>query len=272
LPEIRLQGSGISGKRWVAHLCGIDEVWRGDLDGNGKSDYVISSLGPYFNGRTTPPFSLSILLMDEGGLPVPFFTTVFHGENGMAVKNLVDLDHDGRAELLISTYDELASDPLAGTFSSGHWVTQLYRFRSLRAEEFSGTLGGMHFPFVHAWTYADHDPKRTPQPITDPILREHGTGTKADWQTVIRGRKESQLIINPVAGCNSIGDSLETIVYERSSRREIAFANLWTSASEKLMAAIRRDGASVQLGGIDKRKDETACSVKLIWATAKSSK
>ena len=74
--EVRLSGVGKSGKRWVAHLSGLDEVWRGDLDGNGTQDYVFFGSGPYFNGRTTPVFSLTILLMDNKGLPVPFFTEI----------------------------------------------------------------------------------------------------------------------------------------------------------------------------------------------------
>ena len=119
--EARLRGVGKSGKQWEAHIFGLDEVWRADMDGNGTQDYVLFAAGPYFNGRTTPLFSLSILLMAPDGLPVPFFTVVYHGENGAGIKHLVDLSHDGHSELLIGTYDEIASDPLVGPFCSGHW-------------------------------------------------------------------------------------------------------------------------------------------------------
>jgi hypothetical protein len=86
--EVRLRGMGRSGKTWEAHIFDLDEVWRADLDGNGTQDYVFFAGGPYFNGRTTPPFSLSILLMDREGMPVPFFTVVYHGENGAGIKHL----------------------------------------------------------------------------------------------------------------------------------------------------------------------------------------
>jgi hypothetical protein len=43
--------AGKSGKRWEAHFRSMDEVWRGDLDGNGTPDYVFFGAGPYFNGR-----------------------------------------------------------------------------------------------------------------------------------------------------------------------------------------------------------------------------
>jgi len=86
---VRLRGAGTHGKRWEAHMCCLDEVWRGDLDGNRTQDYIFFAAGPRFNGRTTPPFSLSILLMDHDGLPVPFFTVVYKGENGDGIKHLV---------------------------------------------------------------------------------------------------------------------------------------------------------------------------------------
>ena len=117
------------------------DVWRADLDGNGTQDYVFFGGGPFFNGRMTPLYSMTILQMDSQGLPVPFFTVMYHGENGEAIKHLLDLDHDGRPELLISSYDENVSDPRVGGFCSGHWVNQLYRFRSLGVEEIRGAVG-----------------------------------------------------------------------------------------------------------------------------------
>src|SRR6266403_1531914 len=63
--EVVLRGVGKSGKRWEAHIFDLDEVWRADLDGNGTQDYVFFGSGPYLNGRTTPMYSISILLMDR---------------------------------------------------------------------------------------------------------------------------------------------------------------------------------------------------------------
>ncbi len=134
-------------------MCCPDEIWRADLDGNGTQDYILTGGGPNYNGRTTPMFSITVLLMDSQGLPGPFFTALYHGENGKGIKHLVDLTNDGRAELLISNYDENTSDPRVGPFCSGHWTTLLYRFKNLAAEELRGTFGGLRFPFIHAWTY-----------------------------------------------------------------------------------------------------------------------
>src|SRR5215831_20621635 len=42
--EVRLRGSGKSGKRWEAPLAGLDEVWRADLDGNGTHGEAITAI------------------------------------------------------------------------------------------------------------------------------------------------------------------------------------------------------------------------------------
>jgi len=101
-PEVTIRGRGKSGMTWTVRLCGacFNEVWRADLDGNGKQDYVIFGAGPCHNGRTTPLSSMSFLVMDSDGMPVPFFTVIYHGEG--AINNLIQVD--GKAHLLISRY------------------------------------------------------------------------------------------------------------------------------------------------------------------------
>ena len=270
--EVRLRGAGKSGKKWEAHIFGLDEVWRADLDANGTQDYVFFASGPLFNGRMTPLFSLSVLLMDREGLPVPFFTVVYKGEHGDGIKHLVDLNHDGHAELLISSYDEGVSDPLAGVFGSGHWTTQLYWFKDFGAEELRGTVGGIGFPFIHAWTYRGTyrmDPQSPRLPIQPAVLYERGTSKQPKAITTIRKPSSEgggMFAIDPVAGCKAVRVSV--VVYDRPNVREIGFPSLWNDYTTDLAEMIRRDGAQVELRGINKRTGESDCSVNLLWATA----
>lgn len=264
-----MRGVGKSGKRWEAHLCCLDEVWRADLDGNGTQDYVFFGSGPYFNGRMTPPFSFSILLMDKDGLPIPFFMTVYHGQNGDGIKHLVDLNNDGHAELLISTYDESVSDPRVGAFCSGHWTTRLFGFRNLGVEEIRGTIGGTGFPFVHDWTYRGTQCPEEEKPflsVQPPTLYERATSTEGEVTTTIRRSTggTNLLTIDPVAGCNAVDPTV--VVYDRSAVREIAFPSLWSSYMADLADSIRRDAAPVKLRGIDKSMGNGDCTVNLMWA------
>jgi hypothetical protein len=264
--EARLRGRGKSGKPWDVSMCDtcFDEVRRGDLDRNGTQDYVVFGVGPYGNGRTAPSFSLTILLMDDDALPVPFFTVVYHGENGLGLKHLVDLDHDGRAELLISTYDETASDPGAAVFGSGHWITQLYRFTNFAADEFRGTLGGIRFPLVKSWTYGQagsiHPPVKTP------VLFEHGTSIEGELSTKLRRRAGSDLwAIDPVSGCKAI--ATHTVVFDQEGVREISFENLRNAHPSALIERIRGAGVPVKLRGVDRWMGNGDCSVNLLWAS-----
>lgn len=268
--QVHLRGKSKSGRRWEAHLSNLDEVWRGDLDGNGVQDYVLFASGPYFNGRTTPPFSLSILLMDHDGMPTPFFTAVYKGEDGNGVRHLVDLDRDGRAELLISTYDERPSDPHVGGFCSGHWITQLYRFKNLGVEEMRGAIGSIPFPFIHNWSYRGTecaDVQNALLRVQPPIFYEHGTGVQGlVVETASRSaeRTSDAFTIVPAGGCKTV--TAKVIVYDRSRLREIAFPNLFSEYSNELMEKIWRAGARVQLRGISGSVGKGNCAVNLLWA------
>jgi hypothetical protein len=240
--EARLRGRGKSGKPWEVSMCDtcFDEVRRGDLDGDGTQDYVIFGVGPYGNGRTAPSFSLTILLMDDDALPVPFFTVVYHGEKGLGLKHLVDLDQDGRAELLISTYDESASDPRAEVSGSGHWTTQLYRFTNFAAGEFRGTMGGIRFPFVKNWTYGSAGSIHPP--VKPPVLFEHGTSIEGELSTKLRGKTGYDLwAIDPVSGCKAI--ATHTVVFDQERAREISFENLRNARPSALTERIRAEPA-----------------------------
>jgi hypothetical protein len=265
--EVRVSGRAKSGKAWEAHLCSTcdEEVWRGDLDGNGTQDYIFFGVGPFSNGRTAPLYSLNILLMDEQGLPVPFFTVVYHGENGDGVKHLVDLDHDGRAELLISTYDEIGSDPRVEPMCSGHWTTQVYQFRNLSAEEFTGTMGGFRFPFIHNWTYrgtvcSDLEKLWSERP---PIIYDYGTGANGELTTrILRPVANWVATITPVDGCKEISPTV--ILYDRPRIRQVAFPNPRTNFDNELTGAIRAAGVPVTLRGTHRRGGD--CIVNLASA------
>ncbi|MBZ5602993.1 MAG: hypothetical protein LAO79_11860 [Acidobacteriia bacterium] len=175
-----LRGIGKSGRHWEIHTFNLDEVYRGDLDANGTPDYVFFGGGPYFNGRMTPLFSLSILMMDRDGMPVPFFTVVYTGENGDGIKHILDLNRDGHAQVLISMYDEIPSDPKA-QFCSGHWTNQVYQFTNLAAQEVRGTIGGIQFPLVHNWSYGAAECGESSQDLNldrAPEIADHGTGSR----------------------------------------------------------------------------------------------
>ena len=270
-PTVHISGRGKSGKRWEAHTClnCFAQAWRADLDGNGVPDYVFSGQGPYFNGRVTPLYSLTILLMDQEKLPVPYFTPLYFDDG---IKRFVDLGNDKRPEFLISRYDENVSDPFVGPFCSGHWVTQLYRFQAAEVSEFRGTLGGIAFPFIHDWTLRGPGPIGCPQEdkpylsIQPPSLGDHGTGASGELNIRIRSIKNDDLVdIESEGGCDQV--SPETIVYEQGVLREIEFPILGSTYRFDLLRRIMADHAPVKLRGVNHPFRSASCSADLLWAT-----
>jgi len=230
----------LTGKAWSARLCAtcFDEVWRADLDANGTQDFVIFGAGPYEEGRTTPLYSMSFLLMDSSGLPLPFFTGVFRGENGDAIKHLVNWE--GKIRLLISRYDEIPSDGSVAPYCSGHWVTQLYGFTNGAIEEVRKTVGGFRFPYVRNWAYSG------------PECENHPTGFTGA-ANIIEVRTASKDVLTELPDCESIKP--DAIVLDTPKAREIAFPNLRGNAQQQLMEKMQ----SRELRGAH------GCNVTLIW-------
>ena len=204
--------------------------------------------------------------MDSQGLPVPFFTSLYHGENGKGIKHLVDFSRDGHAELLMSNYDENTSDPRVGPLCSGHWTTQLYGFKNLGTEEIRGVFGGLKFPFVHAWTYRGTecmDEGGAFYKVEPPDLA--GKGTIGEVTTAIRAVKEPGFLeIDPVEGCKQV--QAATIVYDRPAIREIAFPAMFSDYNGNLARAISRDRVPSRLRRLDKLGHGN-CAADQIWAT-----
>jgi hypothetical protein len=262
-PEAILRGRGKSGKPWTVTMCGacVNEIWRADLDGNGRLDYVFSGGGPFFNGRMTPLYSLSFLLMDEDAMPVPFFTAIYYGEKaGEGIKQLIQLD--GGIRLLISDYDEQPSDARVGPGCSGHWVTQAYRFTNTSVERAPGAFAGFTFPFIHPWTYFGTDCLFDPNGhIEQPVLMDMSTSNQGALVTRLLEKDGPRtLAIAPVAACQTVTTSASMIVMDTKAGREIAFPTLYGEAQDRVADKIRLANLPVELRGVND------CRATMMWA------
>ena len=238
----------------VGETMGSTPLWTGRSPGiaptsmvTAPSDYVLFGYGPYGNGRTTPPFSISILLMDRDGLPVPFFNVVYQGENGAGVKHLVDLNGDGKAELLISTYDELSSDERVGPFCSGaldHTTLPVQRFRSPGIPRIdqqhplsvSSTIGPTGARDARKRSLVRTLNRRSFM-NTAPPRRESCSQRFAKWK-----RGPGSLPSIPVMADVKPVDP-RVVVYDRPQLREIAFPNPYNSYPVDLETTLMRNGA-----------------------------
>lgn len=257
-----LQGRGKSGKPWSVHFAWIafDQVYRGDLDGNGVPDYVVIGGSPYWNGRLAPPGRITVLLMDTQGLPVPFEAPLY---DDLGPRHVVDVLHDGRARLALGSYDENEWDDRNSVFCSGHWVTDLYETNTLNWQPFQGTAAGVAFPLVHRWTYWPKCNDAPPAAWKEMVYTGQYSTASPDVRTRLEKSGAGWATVAPTADCGNIGTG--TIVYDRRSRRDIALAS-GSGYQGGLQERILADGASVTLRGVYRQADGRNCSANLLWA------
>ena len=109
--RVRFEGRDDAGKMWQAILptaqgLGYTAVWKADFDHNSRPDLLIAAYFPK-NGRCVDEITLSFLLFNDRGEPVPWMIqTRAPSFRNPAV--FTDLNHNGRAELVVTdcTYSE----------------------------------------------------------------------------------------------------------------------------------------------------------------------
>jgi hypothetical protein len=265
--EASLQGTAKSGKAWSVRFSEVafGQLYRGDLDGNGTQDYIVFGRSGA-NGRLAPPWNMIVLLMDKQGLPVPFEAFLY---DDLGPRHVVDLLHNGRAQLIDSVYDEDPWDIGAPPFCSGRWITNLYEPADLNWGKVRGVTTGITFPFVRRWTYG---------PTCDPQSQRTSAGEAVEIEpdaTALRDLTAQRILsvdpnswsrgvkLTPSSDCDSI--SIGIVVYDRRSRREITLRSN-SGYGHELLGRIQTERADVALRGVYNSGDRF-CRAGLLWAS-----
>ncbi len=133
-----ISGQTSPGKPWRVRTGALTlgcSAITADFDRNGRADLLIGT-GNF--GTSRAPWSrLFFLLFDASGQPVPWQMYGFFSESrGKTVEDLLDLNGDGRAELLDLQWDE------------HYWTTGLYEARDAHWRRVEGRFGGFRFPHL----------------------------------------------------------------------------------------------------------------------------
>jgi hypothetical protein len=261
--EVVLRGKGKSGKAWAVHFAGgaFDQVFRGDLDGNGTQDYVVFGGEPFFNGNLAAPYHMTVLLLDKDGLPSPFETSLY---DDLGPLHVVDLRHDGRALLVLARYDEQPWDVRAAAVCSGHWKTRLYQSDALNWSEFRGPAGNRVWPFIQKWTYVGtHCPvEAQPYPWKEAVEEPSFDSPDfiADRLTKVSATSRTVSLMPP--GCEVV---VPLLVYDQPTQREIALGSPFGAYQEKLLDRILADKAKIRVRGFSRFGKQ--CGARQFWAS-----
>jgi len=267
--EIRFSGVDFSGKPWsfTAEDVLSGGLYSVDLDHNGVVDLIYTSYTSR-NGLA-PSMYVLILMFDTSGRPVPskmdgYFETDAHG-----LKDLVDLDGDGRAELIRQSFDD------------GYWITSLYEARDAHWHRIKGRHASRVFPLYTRFT---NRPNRTPttpaagrHPYEDDLSNEtamYQGELKAVHWSADEELEGPTLVLSGGTVCRATSWlSMTVVVVDGAGGREGATLGSPKRAHE-LLNTILKSKLWVELKGHGRDPDTgervegaTACTPQTVWAS-----
>ncbi|MDR0735269.1 MAG: hypothetical protein LBF51_00305 [Zoogloeaceae bacterium] len=146
-----ISGKDRAGKPWTVHMgqvynvAGWARIFTADLDGNGIGDIVVWM--PNAGNGMAPTGIIHIVTFEKNGRPIIFGDAGFYGADEKGVEYLLDINRDGRAELL------------AMRFGYGYWISDLYQVKNARWRRVSGKFGRLRYPALTRFTH--RRPNRT---------------------------------------------------------------------------------------------------------------
>jgi len=151
LEDISFSGQDKSGHPWTVELdnqhIGLGyKLYSGDLDQNGLVDAVfVTDTGA--NG-SLPASVLSMLTFDQQGRPLLWQTGLNVTVDKAGLAQLVDLDQDRKAELIVEHVDAASGDKAEGAFVTNIYKVEQGRWRKL--SEYAGTALPVYAPVAAA--------------------------------------------------------------------------------------------------------------------------
>jgi hypothetical protein len=265
LGELTLTGKDRRGKAWKAILGNFPTLYAcrfyvGDLDKNGLRDIVL--VFPTGGNGLAPTSTFLAISFDIAGRPVAFEADGYWELNDSAIFDLLDMDKNGRAELVYMNFDD------------GYWITNVYEIANARWQKVR-RLAGRNYPIYTRFTYRPNKKPTVPKPTRHPYVPDlsnslpvvQGHLTSYKWANVeqsedillgIKSKFGITSYCKPVSWYASFslaidGEEGRTIVFLSANEKEIKSA-LDTIVSGKYLVFV-----------FGKRRAKE-CSPELLWA------
>jgi hypothetical protein len=210
-----------------AHGCSL---WQADLDGNGQQDLILHD---YLRGNGLAPSSgLQILLFDEKRRPVPWSPRGYFHEDSLGIQDLVDLNRDGRAELVQMEFDD------------GYWITTLYEAKAAFWRRIDGQHGKRTFPVFTRFTSRPNHTAVIPAKNRHPRAKDWSNDSTAapSRGTILRLEEGRDVYAYPnyflSDGRDCRHHGWPNVIVDRPNRREIAMAGEYSRYALVLLREI----------------------------------
>jgi hypothetical protein len=261
--EIRFSGLDASGKPWRVTAAAMQGggLYSADLDKNGTVDLIYAA---YTGGNGLAPLMhVLTLLFDQSGRPVPSEMDGYFEIDGRGLKDLLDLDGDGRAELIRQAYDD------------GYWITSAYDARDAHWHRVTGQHASRTFPLYTRFTYRANRVPTTPAPDRHPVEDDLSNDTKTYSGTLIAvhwaDSQNLQLDLSDGTVCTPVASYSNMVVVRDSGVGRMAATLAASAEARKLLDAIVKSKFTVAVMG--KRRSDfllkpTACVPETVWASS----
>jgi hypothetical protein len=258
-----VSGRDRGGAAWRARLGNLSghgaRVYASDLDRDGVKDLVIVS--PTGGNGLAPSSHFIALTFDEKGRPVPFEADGYFQEDARGVFDLLDLDRDGRAELLYMN------------FSEGYWVTTLYEASGGRWRRVEGAHGRRTYPLYTRFTNRPNRRPTAPRAGRTPFMPDlsnvapvlRGTLASYEWADLSQSENiklfidtgGTQVVCSPAAWFGSFG-----VVADSAEGREVVTVYGNEEQAKQMLEAALKSKSKATLYG---RRAAEGCSPEWVW-------
>jgi hypothetical protein len=265
---IQFTGKDLSGKPWTltADAMRGGGLYSADLDHNGIADLIYAG---YTGGvGLSPPMHVLTLLFDAAGRPVPSEIDGYFEIDSRGVKDLVDLDGDGRAELIRQSYDD------------GYWITSLYEARDGHWHLVHGAHAGRQYPLYTRFTNRPNRVPTTPGPGRSPIEDDLSNAVESaapvriehiKWANVAQS-ENPMFELSDGRRCEEMAWYSSAVVVVDAPDRRVAATLGAPEEAEQLLQTIVRRRLPVRISGNRRNRYSTStnegapCFPEMVWA------
>jgi hypothetical protein len=264
--DLVFKGQDRQNKTWSVQLgFSFDcRFFESDLDKNGILDGLL--LCPTGGNGLAPSRHLVALTFDQEGKPVTFEADGYFEETAKGIFDLVDLNRDGRAELIYMN------------FNDGYWVTNLYHAKNGRWERVAGRFGNRVFPLYTRFTLRDNHTPTRPNRGRNPFAPDlsnavptlHGRLISYHWANV-SASEDMELKINDAQGREIISKptswfSSFAVVIDGIEGRKIVLLSADEKVMQSFLTEIVERKYDVELYG---NRQRDVSSPELLWANVR---
>lgn len=146
-------GKDSAGKPWRVQIdylegCAPSQLYQADLDKNGIQDLVV--VRQTCGNGLAPPTLIYLLTFESNGRPILLTLNSYFSEAKHALPALVDMNHDGKAELIDMRY------------GGGYWAANVYQVEQARWQRVQGKFAQRSYPLYTRFTQRSNRVAVTP--------------------------------------------------------------------------------------------------------------